>query len=77
MRSPQFIGSLYKERCGVCSTIEFHAFVVRYRAKEMVEKACCIIVAVDEFRLLIQVSSLDDREYRHRCNAPESREASF
>ena len=61
MRSPQFIGSLYKERCGVCSTIEFHAFVVRYKAKEMVEKACGIIAAVDEFRLLIQVSSIDDR----------------
>ena len=66
-----------KRDVGVCSATKFHAFVVRYRAKEMVEKACGIIVAVDEFRLLIQVSSLDDREYRHRCNAAESREASF
>ena len=40
-------------------------------------KACGIMAAVDGFRLLIQETSIDDREYRHRCNAPESREAAF
>ncbi len=77
MRSPQSIGSLYKERRGVCSVIEFRAFVVCYRAKEKGEKTCGIIDAVDNFRLIIQVSSIDDREYRRRRNTPESREATF
>lgn len=44
----------------------------------MGEKACGIIAAVGDLKLLLQVlSSIDDREYRHRCNAPEGREASF
>ena len=43
----------------------------------MGEKACGIIAAVEEIRLFIQESSIDDREYRHRCNAPEGREAAF
>ena len=43
----------------------------------MGEKACGIMVAVDDFRLLIQESSIDNRDYRHRCNAPEGREAAF
>lgn len=59
---------------GGCSARESHALVMRYRAKEMDEKACGII---DEFRLLLQVLSIDDRAYRHRCNAPEGREAAF
>ena len=63
--------------CGVCSVIEFRAFVVCYRAKEKGEKTCGIIDAVDNFRLIIQVSSIDDREYRRRRNAPKSREAAF
>ena len=77
MRSPQFIGSLHKERCGVCSTIEFHAFVVRYRAKEMVEKACDIIAVVNKWMAHHTGGFIDDRHYRHRGNAAKSREASF
>lgn len=40
-------------------------------------KACGIIGAVNNFRLLIQVTAIDDREYRHRRNTPEGREAAF
>ncbi len=43
----------------------------------MGEKACGIIAAGDDFRLLIPVPSIDDREYRYRCNAAESRKAAF
>ncbi len=43
----------------------------------MGEKTCGIIAAVDGFRLLIQETSIDDREYRHRCDTQEGREAAF
>lgn len=69
--------AVHRDVCVVCSVIEFRAFVVCYRAKEKGEKTCGIIDAVDNFRLIIQVSSIDDREYRRRRNTPESREATF
>jgi hypothetical protein len=44
----------------------------------MGEKVRGIIAAVGNLRLLLQVlSSIDNREYRHKCNAPEGGETSF
>ena len=40
------------ERCGVSSVTEIDAFGERYRAKEMGEKACGIMAAVDNLRAI-------------------------
>lgn len=61
----------------MCPVTEFCVFGVCYRAKEMGGKACGIMVAVEDFRPLIQATSIDDREYRHRRDAAEGREAAF
>lgn len=48
-----------------------------HSANKKDEKACDIIAAVNKWVAHHTGGFIDDRQYRHRGNAPESREASF
>jgi hypothetical protein len=56
---------------------EIRAFVVPRSTNKKDEKACDIIAAVNKWVAHHTGGFIDDRQYRHRGNAPKSREASF